>query len=134
IFTDYFALLGSFIPTMLVIFSSYDIYQDRELTNFNLYFLSAVVFVGALILISRITIIGRVFEDGMDETATISAAGFFRGRGTLKYAYTFQGEKYTSSNQMLSTKRTKAVKVGQALIVMVDATKPKRAFIKDLYL
>jgi len=117
----------------MVTFAVYDWLAGRQVSGNN-YFLAGVVVLGIALFVSRVVIISRVFEAGMEETATISNTGFFRGRGTIRYTYSFQGEKYDSYNQVSSSRRTRAVMVGQELTVLVDQTKPKRAFIKKLYL
>lgn len=87
-----------------------------------------------VLLLWRISIFTAVFNDGLDTPATISQVNFFRDRGRISYVYTFQGQKYRSGNAVMKTKLTRNYQVGDEVMVLVDRSKPKRAFVRDLYM
>lgn len=87
-----------------------------------------------LVLAWRILLFNAVFSDGIETNATISKAFFFRDKGTITFSYSYMGEKYSSSNVVMKSKRAKSYKPGMDVAVMIDRNRPKRAFIRDLYL
>jgi len=95
---------------------------------------SVITFISALVLIWRIRLFFRIFGDGFKASATISNVSFYRDRGRVDYVYTHQGQKYASGNLVHKVKQTKIFKVGDEVVVMADRNKPKRAYIRDLYM
>jgi hypothetical protein len=75
-----------------------------------------------------------VFEDGTEAKGVVTGLSFFRGRGRVQYSYTVHGEKQTSDNAINKNGRTRKLKVGQKVTVLVDRNNPKRAFIREIYL
>jgi hypothetical protein len=94
----------------------------------------AVTIISLSVLIWRVRTLYSVFADGFEVPAIIHSVSFFRGRGRVEYVYTYQGQKYLSGNAVQKTRWAEALKVGDQVIVVVDRKKPKRAFIRDLYL
>ncbi|HEX9838566.1 MAG TPA: DUF3592 domain-containing protein, partial [Anaerolineales bacterium] len=82
----------------------------------------------------RYRTISSVFEDGTEAKGVVTGLSFFRGRGRVQYSYTFQGEKQTSDNAINKNGRTRKLRVGEAVTVIVDPNDPKRAFIREIYL
>ena len=94
----------------------------------------AITVVGAFVLIGRYGQILSVFTQGMEATGTISRVYFFRDRGRIEYVYGWYEEKYTSGVAVAKTKRTRVLEQGQNVTLVVDSDRPRRAFIRDLYL
>ena len=95
---------------------------------------SVVTIISILVLIWRIRLFFTIFGDGLEASATISNVSFYRDRGRVNYVYTHQGQKYASGNLVHKVKQTRLIEVGDEVIVMVDRNKPKRAYIRDLYI
>lgn len=95
---------------------------------------AGITVVSALVLVWRIRLFYRIFGEGVEAPATISKVFFYRDRGSLGYSYTYQGQNYNSGNAVHRVKQTRNLKPGDQVIVIVDPTHPKRAYIRDLYL
>jgi hypothetical protein len=52
----------------------------------------------------------------------------------VEYTYIYASQEFKSGVEIHRTKQTKALKTGDRVILMVDRSNPKRAFIRDLYL
>jgi len=88
----------------------------------------------AAVLVWRVKRIGTIFEQGFEVQGTITRVWFYRGRGTIRYEYTLQGQAYKSGNTVNRTRQTREIAVGQPVTLIVDPDHPKRALIRDLYL
>jgi len=97
-------------------------------------FFAAGSVIALIVLLWRIQLFNTIFSDGMTANATISKVWFFRDRGRINYSYTYLGQNYSSGNVVMKIKKTRQIKVGDQVVVMVNRNKPKQAFIRDLYL
>jgi hypothetical protein len=52
----------------------------------------------------------------------------------VDYVYIHQGNRYVSSNAIHKVQQTRALRIGDQVVVMVDRNDPQRAFIRDLYI
>lgn len=95
---------------------------------------TAVTIIALIFLVWRINQFFKVYGDGLEANATISDITMFGGRGNVFYLYEYQGKKYSTNNTVNYDKRTKILRVGQRVIVLVDRDSPQCAFIRDLYL
>src|SRR5574340_191515 len=93
-----------------------------------------IAILAVVVLVWRISIFNSVFNDGLETTATIKNASFFRGRGRINYNYTFLGQEYRGGNAVMRTKLSSGYQPGDQVILLVDRSKPKRAFLRDLYM
>lgn len=131
---DYPSLLAFLFPIIFWVFTAYFFYGGDSSYDFFFMLSAGITLVAIPVLIWRYRRIASVFEDGMETLGTIQTIYFFRGRGRVEYAYTFQGQKYASGNAINRTKYTRALTHGQSVTVFIDPENPKRAFIKEIYL
>jgi len=99
-----------------------------------LYICLALSLVCLPLLAWRVLIIRSVFSHGLEARGQIDSVFFNRDRGRIQYTYTFQGQTYTSGAALHRTRKTKTLQAGDQVILVVDRDKPRRAFIRDLYL
>lgn len=146
IWTDYTAFLALLFPLMawalyllLAGFSSpFDPAGETALAaqeNLRLFYISvAVTVVGLPLLAWRVLMIRAVFSDGQQASGQIDSVYFYRDRGRVKYTYTFQGQTYTSGAALHRTSKTRDLQPGDQVNLVVDRNKPRRAFIREIYL
>lgn len=134
--TDYAAAAGALFPVVSwLMYLAFIIFGEASPSDLMLPAIFGAITVVALgVLFWRIRLFNTIFSDGVEVRATISNVFFFRDRGRVDYIYTHNGQKYTSGNAVMKTKRTKALQVGDEVIVMIDSSNPKRAYLRDLYL
>jgi hypothetical protein len=89
---------------------------------------------GLGILAWRIGLLWRVFRCGTQVRGRISSVYLRRDRGRVEYTYIYASQEFKSGAEIHRTKQTKALKKGDRVILIVDRSNPKRAFIRDLYL
>jgi hypothetical protein len=132
---DYAAFLGWLVPVaMWGLYIGLVIFENVESDDFTLPMIfAAITIVALVVLVWRIQVFNTVFNDGIEATATISNVSFFRDRGRVDYVYTHQGQKYAGGNAILKVRQTRALQVGEQVIVVIDRNNPRRAFIRDLY-
>jgi hypothetical protein len=133
---DFAAFLGWLLP---VVFSGMYIFllilgriKTGDFTFTLIYAAVSVIALG--LLLWRIQLIRGVFSDGIETTATINSISFFRDRGRVEYIYMHEGKKYAGGNAVHKVKQTEALQVGQQVVVVIDRSQPKQAFIRDLYM
>lgn len=144
--TDYAALLAVLFPVVIwgmyvatAFFGFFPGLRGREpLTAsdapFFLYFALIVTLLGIPLLVWRIRSIQSHFKRGVEVPGTITSANFYRGRGRLEYAYSFQDQTYRTGNAVQETKQIKGLQPGDNIILVVDPDKPRKALIRDIYL
>jgi hypothetical protein len=64
----------------------------------------------------------------------ITSIAFRRDRGKAEYSYTFQGQTYTAGSAVMKNGRTKQLRTGAEVALVVDPTAPERATIRELYI
>ena len=94
----------------------------------------AVTFGSALILAWRVLLIKTAFRSGSVASGRITAVSLKRDRGRLEYTYSLEGKTYQSGVSIHRNARTKELRAGEKIILLVDRKKPKRAFMRDLYI
>jgi hypothetical protein len=132
--TDYPSYLSVLFPAVFGAFTLYFFNTENNSSQLFLLITSIVTFIGIPTLIQRYRTISSVFAKGIPTKGVITAIGFLRGRGRVEYSYTAQGERYTSSNAINRNGRTRKLRIGQNVNVVVDPDDPKRAFIQEIYL
>lgn len=91
-------------------------------------------FLSIALLAWRISIFSAVFHDDTETTAKINNVLSYRGSGWISFDYTFLGQAYKSGSPVIMTKRVRRYRIGDEVVVLVDRSKPKRAFLRDLYM
>jgi len=90
-------------------------------------------FLGMGVLIWRVVLLRAIFSNGAQVRGRITSFSLRRDRGQVKYTFIFNHEEHLSGAGVHRNKQTMALKVGNPVILMVDRSNPKRAFIRDLY-
>lgn len=132
--TDYPSYLSVLFPVVFGAFSLYFFFAGNDALRIFLPLAAGVTIVGIPVLVRRYRTIASTFAEGVQTSGVITGIGFFRGRGRVEYSYTFQGEKQLSSNAINRNSRTRQLRVGQKVTVLVDRDRPKQAFIQEIYL
>jgi len=132
--TDYASFLSVLFPLVFGGFSLYFYFTGNDALQLFLPLAIVVTVIGVPVLVQRYRTISSVFAEGVQTQGVVTGIGFFRGRGVVKYSYTFQGEKQASDNAINRNGRTRKLRVGQKVTVIVDRNNPKRAFIREIYL
>jgi hypothetical protein len=132
--TDYPSFLSVLFPIVFGGFSAYFFFTGNNALQLFLLLAIGAIVLGVPYLVQRYRTLSSVFADGIEAQGTVTNMFFFRGRGRVEYSYTVQGKKQTSSNAINKNSRTRSLKVGQTVTVVVDRNDPKLAFIKELYL
>lgn len=145
--SDYAALLAALFPVMcwglylaLMVFGALPGRHGRgtitaaEGGPFFLGLAIVALVIGLPLLIWRIRFVQNVFARGVEVEGKIVDVSFYRDRGRVRYAYEYQGRTYERGNAVSGNKRTRALAPGAKVAVAVDPLRPKRAFIRDLYL
>ena len=89
---------------------------------------------GTPVLVIRYRMFYGIFSGGEEVEGMIHGVGFFRDRGTVEVIYNYAGKRYTSRSSVQKMDRTKELKPGKKVALIVDQARPERAFIKDLYI
>lgn len=131
---DYLASLGAIIPIVLWGMALLMHLFNAEAAPFFLAVAPITTAAALVLLFWRVQFIRSVFEYGIEVPGVIVVAEFFRGRGRLEYVYTFQSQKYQSGNAVQAVKLVRSKEPGQGVVIMVDRNRPKRAFLRDIYL
>lgn len=132
--TDYPSYLSVLFPIVFVGFAIYFFAVGNDALQLFLFLAVGITVVGIPVLLQRYKTISSVFANGEQTKGEVTSIGFFRGRGSVDYSYTFHGEKLTSSNAINRNSRTRNLRVGQKVTVFVDPNNPKRAFIQEIYM
>jgi uncharacterized protein DUF3592 len=132
--TDYPSFLSVLFPIVFGSFSLYFFFTGNDALRLFLPLAIGVAVVGVPVLVQRYRTISSVFADGIQTSGIVTGLNFFRGRGRVEYSYTFQGEKQLSGNAINKNSRTRKLRIGQPVTLLVDLGNPKRAFIQDIYL
>jgi hypothetical protein len=132
--TDYISYISVLAPLVLGGVAIFGLLTGREVTTTYLYVMVGISSAGLLAIIWRYMLFTSIFEDGQQVPAKITHVSFYRDRGTVGYEYTYMGQTFKSSSMLHKVSRVTKLQVDEQVIVLVDRNKPKRAFIKDLYL
>jgi hypothetical protein len=81
----------------------------------------------------RIARIRRVIADGPACDGTVTRINFVKDRGRVEYEYQFNGETYEAGNAIWKNRETEAIRPGQRVELIVDPSRPSRAFLASLY-
>lgn len=133
---DYISFTAFLFPVVLWgLYIFMFIFQDIDVSLVPLPVLFVAISIIAVAIIGwRVHTFNTIFSDGIETTAVISNVSFFRDRGRIEYAFTYQGQKFASGNAVHKVRLTQMMRVGQQVIMVVDRNNPKRAYIRDLYM
>jgi hypothetical protein len=131
---DYSASLAFWFPVALWALLAFYKLTGRPPTAQTVKISIAVTIIGVVILAWRYLHYASVSKKAQVTPGTISGIATFLDGGKVKYTYTFQGETFVGSNAVHLTRKSRGLKVGDAVTLIVDRERPGRAFIKDLFL
>jgi hypothetical protein len=136
---DYVALLSFLFPIAmwgLFIFNRYIASgPDRaDAASFFLRLAIAATVIGIPLLIWRIRTFQAHFARGVEVAGKVTGIGFRRDRGRIEYAYSYQGQTYHGANAIHKISKTRYLKPGDEVALLVDPDNPKRAFVRDIYI
>ena len=142
--SDYRASLGVLLPVvswLLYLFvthfglaNGYDPLRGAAGAPFFFYLGLVSLLVGGALLYWRFSLIWSLFARGVEVTGTIAKIIFYRDRGRVRYAYTYQGESYQVESIIFKNKRTRGWREGVELVLIVDPDDPQHALIRALYI
>lgn len=93
----------------------------------------AAVLAGAAVLIWRVWTIRRVFSHGVEGSGTLIRVALTKDRGQLAFQYEHAGQTYESGCSVHRSRRTRGLKKGAVVGLVVDASDPRRAVLTELY-
>ena len=81
----------------------------------------------------RIAGIRRVVEYGPACDGTVTGIWFTKDRGRVEYEYQFEGQTYQAGNAIMKNRQTEAIRQGDRVELIIDPSRPSRAFLASLY-
>jgi hypothetical protein len=97
--------------------------------------LAALATIGGLIvLLWRIWLVFKLFGKGIQIRGKISSVEIRRDHGWVEICYIFDHKEYTSRTEVHRNAQTKSLKAGDLVVLVVNRSNPRQAFIRDLYL
>jgi hypothetical protein len=112
--------------------------QDHRLRDERFYLIltASVSLVGGVVIAWRYFNLRRMFQVGQEARGKVLKSSFYRDRGRVIVEYAVKGEKekLRAVNHLHTTRRTKAIKDGDWVTVLVDPEKPKKIVVKNAYL
>ena len=136
--TDYLATF-SFVSIVTV----WGLFILFKILNWNLrdemfyvIFSGGVTVVGLAIIAWRVLDVRRIFAVGEEVRANVLKSDFFRDRGQVVVEYNPRGEKdkRRATCHLHTNRRTRAIKPGDWVTLLVNPDKPKQTVIKNAYL
>jgi hypothetical protein len=94
----------------------------------------ASAFAGTVILVWRFWTIRGVFARGVEGSGVLTRVTAVKDRGQLSYRFDHAGQLYECGCSIHRNRRTRRLKRGAAVTVVVDAADPRRSLLRDLYL
>ncbi len=91
----------------------------------------SVIFVP--LFIYRIGKIYTHFSRSIQLTGTIDFIRAYKDRGRIEFCYTHNDVEHRGGNAVHLTKFARSLSAGQKVVLMVDAVRPEKALIRDLY-
>ena len=84
-------------------------------------------------LLWRVTRIQTLFRRGAAVRGSITRIRFARDRGRVEFRYEFNGQRLESWMPVHQSPEVLALRESQEIDLLVDATRPRRAIIRDLF-
>ena len=88
---------------------------------------------GLAVLFWRVWTIRGVFARGMESSGVLTGVALAKDRGQLTFQFEHAGQTYECGCSVHRSGRTRKLKKGAAVAVVIDASDPRRAVLKDLY-
>jgi len=100
---------------------------------FYVYIFGGIALVGLICFIARMNIIKNYFGTGIEVKGKILELKYWRDRGTIIYAYSFEGQEYRKKLAIHITKETSNLGKGDELKILVKPENHSKAIIKDIF-
>ena len=81
----------------------------------------------------RVRVFLGVFSRGVEVRGEVVDIGFYKDRGSVAFSYEYGGKVYTTTRALHKSRAGQALEPGQAIVVVVDESNPKKALIRDLF-
>jgi hypothetical protein len=88
---------------------------------------------GLIVLAYRLWLLYTTFGRGVELRGKISKIEHRRDHGRIECVYIYEQKEYFSMSTVHRNSQTKDLKAGTPIMLVVDHSKPSRAFIRDLY-
>jgi hypothetical protein len=131
---DYLASLGLILPIAMWGVTLVGRFFDPEMASFFGLIAAPATLVGLGLIAWRAWAIRSVVGGGTQVPGVVSSIAFFRGRGRIRYVYTYRGKKHEGSSALQSNRFARALAPGQEVTIMLDSANPSRAFVRELYI
>lgn len=90
---------------------------------------------GAILVTAwRVAWFWSLFRSGKIVPGKIESVNFRRDRGRVEYIYAFHNQSFQARAALHRTLKTRKIKPGDHVTLLVDPQHPGRSFIRDLYL
>ena len=90
---------------------------------------------GSLLLVAwRCWLISQIFANGVATQAEVQHVWFSGDRGRLVFMFIWERAPLQKNSMIPKNDYTESLREGQAIMLVVDPHRPKRAFVRDLYL
>jgi hypothetical protein len=130
---DYWLSMGLIVPATFVVVGIWTL-ASGELEFGESVYLWGLSALFVLLLVLRIRMIDRMFEENRRTEATITKKSLsYRGTGRIHFLYSVDGREYKGRTAIRRTNYTKALQTGDAVTVLIDSRNFKKAIIKSMY-
>jgi hypothetical protein len=94
---------------------------------------AAAALAGAAVLVWRVWTIRGVFSRGVEGSGVLTKVALAKDRGQVSFQYEHAGQTYECGCSVHRSRRTRQLKKGALVGVVVDASDPRRAVLTELY-
>jgi hypothetical protein len=144
--SDFLALLGILVPVVALImyvcvayfgyfpgFRGHDPIQGTEGAPLFFYLSIIGFIVGIPLAIWRIRSIQQMFSKSVEVVGQITNISFYKDRGRVEYSYTYQGQNYSGGTAIMKTGKTRQLRSGNQVVLLVNPDEPKSVLLRDLF-
>jgi len=101
---------------------------------FYVYILGGIALAGLICFIVRMNIIKNYFSTGIEVKGKILELKYWRDRGTIIYAYSFEGQEYRKQLGIHITKETSNLGKDDEVKILVKQENHSKSIIKDIFM
>ena len=134
IWIDYVSFLSTALCLMAIGLYVYDRFIKGNISQSFAWITLGIFILGLFGLAWRYISIVSLYNSGLEAKANVSEVGFFRDRGSIKYIYSYEGQRYAGHMTVMKNKSTSCYQIGDEIVVIVDREKSKKSLIKELFL
>jgi hypothetical protein len=128
-------LIGIVLYVLTGVFGFHIFRRGQDVTDAPLTLGMALIAtaIGVPLLFWRLKSIQSLFERAIEVPGNIVSANFHRGRGRIEFSYFLQGEEYRGGVAVQENYTVGRLLSRDEVIVVVDPSNPKKAFLRDLF-